>query len=562
MTDLLVLETTAGPTGLIEAYLIEQQSLSAVDRFSQRHAGTSEPLQSRYYKDLLPSSPPKPGQQYAFEVDLDSCSGCKACVTACHELNGLDDDETWRSVGLLLGGTSELPLLQHVTSACHHCLEPACLLGCPVNAYAKDPLTGIVRHLDDQCIGCQYCIFKCPYDVPKYNGELGIVRKCDMCSDRLSAGEAPACVQACPTEAIRITLVDQWTVVEESETNQFLPGAPEPDYTLPTTVYKTNRPLPRNLLPADHYRVTPGHGHPALVWMLVLTQMAVGTIAIDWSLELLGADATWTRLQPIRAIAAFMVGLLGLGAAVGHLGRPLYAFRAIIGLRTSWLSREILAFGIFAATAALYAAQVGLKRQGVALPTTSSQLLAATAISGLFGVFCSVMIYVDTRRPFWNFTSTTLKFFLTGLVLGFPALVLVSLGGALVQNSASAAEVFRRLSSPLLKGLMVATIAKLVLDALVFTHLRDKKYTLLKRSAVLLIGDLRPIALGRLIFGLVGGFLIPLILTTSAATRWPAHAIAGLVALCLITTMAGELLERRLFFTASVAPKMPGAIEV
>ena len=149
MSNLLVLETTAGPTGLIEAYLIEQQSLSAVDRFSQRHAGESVPLQSRYYRDLMPLSPPKPGQQYAFEVDLDSCSGCKACVTACHELNGLDEDETWRSVGLLLGGTTELPILQHVTSACHHCLEPACLLGCPVNAYAKDPLTGIVKHLDD-----------------------------------------------------------------------------------------------------------------------------------------------------------------------------------------------------------------------------------------------------------------------------------------------------------------------------------------------------------------------------------------------------------------------------
>jgi Fe-S-cluster-containing dehydrogenase component len=39
---------------------------------------------------------------------------------------------------------------------------------------------------------------KCPYDVPKYSERLGIVRKCDLCHDRLVAGEAPACVQACP----------------------------------------------------------------------------------------------------------------------------------------------------------------------------------------------------------------------------------------------------------------------------------------------------------------------------------------------------------------------------
>ena len=98
----------------------------------------------------------------------------------------------WRSVGLLHGGTSELPVIQHVTTACHHCVEPACLQGCPVKAFEKDPVTGIVKHLDDQCIGCQYCMLKCPYDVPKYSKSKGIVRKCDMCSDRLAADEAPA----------------------------------------------------------------------------------------------------------------------------------------------------------------------------------------------------------------------------------------------------------------------------------------------------------------------------------------------------------------------------------
>ena len=62
-------------------------------------------------------------------------------------------------------------------------------------AYEKDPVTGIVRHLDDQCIGCSYCILKCPYDVPKYSRARGIVRKCDMCHSRLarrrSAGLRP-----------------------------------------------------------------------------------------------------------------------------------------------------------------------------------------------------------------------------------------------------------------------------------------------------------------------------------------------------------------------------------
>src|SRR5688572_10768243 len=191
---------------LIDDLLAEQRQLTAVEKFSRAHDACE--VRTHRYRDLLPASAPVPGTQFAFEVDLDKCSGCKACVTACHSLNGLDEGEAWRETGLLVSDDWRNPFQQVVTTACHHCLDPGCLNGCPVLAYEKDPLTGIVRHLDDQCIGCQYCILKCPYEVPKYSAPRGIVRKCDMCSDRLIAGEAPACVQACPNEAIRITIVE------------------------------------------------------------------------------------------------------------------------------------------------------------------------------------------------------------------------------------------------------------------------------------------------------------------------------------------------------------------
>ena len=138
-----------GPT-LIERLLNDQQQMTAVEQFSRAHDLGGLPAQSRYYSKLVPTSAPGPGQQYAFEVDLDRCSGCKACVTACHTLNGLDEEEAWRDVGLLVGGTAANPMMQHVTTACHHCLEPACMSACPVDAYEKDPETGIVKHLDDQ----------------------------------------------------------------------------------------------------------------------------------------------------------------------------------------------------------------------------------------------------------------------------------------------------------------------------------------------------------------------------------------------------------------------------
>jgi Fe-S-cluster-containing dehydrogenase component len=191
---------------VLSELLAEQSSLTAVEAFSEAHERgvIAEPS----YRALLPATSPAPGQQYAFEVNLDQCSGCKACVTACHSLNGLDDDEVWRGVGRLVSTDWRAPLQQFVTTACHHCVDPGCLNGCPVLAYDKDPVTGIVRHLDDQCIGCQYCVMKCPYEVPQYSKARGIVRKCDLCTGRLANGEAPACVQACPNEAIRITLVE------------------------------------------------------------------------------------------------------------------------------------------------------------------------------------------------------------------------------------------------------------------------------------------------------------------------------------------------------------------
>src|SRR5690349_20655592 len=104
----------------VEALLRKQRSLTAVERFAQRHAANDVPA-AGIYEDLIPLARPGVGQQYGFRVDLDLCTGCKACVAACHTLNGLDDDEAWRSVGLLHGGTSGSPVQQTVTTACHHC---------------------------------------------------------------------------------------------------------------------------------------------------------------------------------------------------------------------------------------------------------------------------------------------------------------------------------------------------------------------------------------------------------------------------------------------------------
>jgi formate dehydrogenase iron-sulfur subunit len=546
-------------------YLLREQQHTAVERFSEWHECEDSSPPAARYRDLIPLSKPAEGEQYAFEVDLDACSGCKACVTACHSLNGLEPAETWRSVGLLHGGSRELPILQHVTTACHHCLEPACLEGCPVEAYEKDPVTGIVRHLDDQCFGCQYCILKCPYDVPKYSSRLGIVRKCDMCRHRLSAGEAPACVQACPNQAIRIMLVNRLEVAESAEANFFLPGAPEPRLTLPTTVYKTRGALPANLLPADYYSATPQHAHWPLVLMLVFTQMSVGAFVSD---AILGAalstsgDSTGVA-RAVHLAAAFILGIVGLGASVFHLGRPWLAYRAVIGWRKSWLSREAIAFGLFAASASCYAAAPWLAALGIPLsPLVERALATLVGLSGMVGVFCSVMIYASTKRPYWNAGYTGLKFALSCQLLGLPVALLIRLSAAAISGSESVDQVMES-SVPVFAWLLLAGVLKLAAEGSVFLWLPARHLSPLKRTALLLTGELGPIALQRFVLGAAGGVVLPGALLAcyapaDGAALSPLFAVL-MVLLTLAACLAGEILERYLFFAAVVAPKMPGA---
>jgi NAD-dependent dihydropyrimidine dehydrogenase PreA subunit len=94
-TDLLEYLPQGEGQTLLDDLLGEQQLLTPVARFSLKHDLGNLPAQAKYYRDLIPFSLPAAGQQYAFAVDLDACTGCKACVTACHSMNGLDEEETW-----------------------------------------------------------------------------------------------------------------------------------------------------------------------------------------------------------------------------------------------------------------------------------------------------------------------------------------------------------------------------------------------------------------------------------------------------------------------------------
>ena len=405
----------AQPT-LLELLLQEQGELSAVECFSDWHESNS--IASATYQALMPATAIQSGQQYAFEVDLDACSGCKACVVACHTLNGLEETETWRKVGSLSSQRgATLPIVQHVTTACHHCVDPACLNGCPVQAYEKDPVTGIVRHLDDQCFGCKYCTMMCPYEVPQYSSTLGIVRKCDMCSQRLGVGQAPACVQACPNQAIRIAIVDVATVVADTtvlkKNASLVPTAPSSRISMPTTRYLTTqtREATANLLSSESIVDSVSEGHLPLVAMIVLTQTSVGM----WVVLAITIFQRTNSSSSFAAAFATAIGIVGVHAALLHLGRPWLAFRAFLGWRTSWLSREAIGFGLFMGAA--------ITATGAPLVLPSHRLLhnltsGATAAIGVLSVMCTGIIYIATRRELWGYARTGFDFGLSMIGLG------------------------------------------------------------------------------------------------------------------------------------------------
>ena len=481
--------------------------------------------------DRMPDRVPAAGEQYRFHFDMAKCIGCKCCVVACNEQNGNPASINWRRVGEMEGGFFPTARRSYLSMGCNHCLEPTCLQGCPVDAYSKDAATGIVRHSADACIGCQYCTWNCSYGVPQYNAERGVVGKCDMCHGRLALGQAPACVSACPEGAIQIEIVtiDTW----RDACREPVPGAgvPAADYSLSTTRVTVPATLPPNARPLELTHVAPEHAHWSLIVMTVLTQLSVGAFATIWLMQLLGAS---TRLG-VAALSSLLVGGLALNAATLHLGRPVYAYRALRMWRRSWLSREVLLFGAFSGVAAVYAGALWLGLAGSAL------LGALTVLLGIGGVTASACIYRVPSRPAWNTRLTLLQFNLTAAVLGplFAAAVGVGNRRELAAAAATMAG------------------AQLVLLVVRFFRLIASDSIELRGTARLLSSVLASRFLARGVLLALGGIVLPLSWGTwGGGGTWGWWGGSGGVGAwaALALALGGEILGRYLFFV-SVVPK-------
>jgi DMSO reductase anchor subunit len=279
--------------------------------------------------------------------------------------------------------------------------------------------------------------------------------------------------------------------------------------------------------------------------MLVLTQLGIGTLLAERLL--LATSSHWVQL--ISSAMGFGIGMFGMTCAILHLGRPLYAYRAFLGWRTSWLSREIIAFNGFAAAVHLHIVNVALQnnlipafildRIPLAIPTLPLWATGwAAALTGLVGVLCSMMIYIDTKRPCWNLKITATKFGLTAVLLGLAATLVALCGGALLGQSPINPNALMLVSLMLIG----VTVGKLAFE---LTHLTYNTKALPQVLAA------------RVGLAVTGGIALPLLmlLLSSLPNTLILAAVAGMI---FATLTLGELAERFLYFAAADALRMPG----
>lgn len=155
-------------------------------------------------------------------IDLDICVGCHACATSCKEWNtggysapltdqqpySADPHGAWlnRIHSYEVEGVGRSQTV-HFPRSCLHCETPACVTVCPTGASYKRAEDGIVLVNPDMCIGCKLCSWACAYGAREYDYEVGVMRKCTLCVDRIynphlkEEDRIPACVRACPTGA-------------------------------------------------------------------------------------------------------------------------------------------------------------------------------------------------------------------------------------------------------------------------------------------------------------------------------------------------------------------------
>jgi formate dehydrogenase iron-sulfur subunit len=172
------------------------------------------------YGNLVPTARLKDGKPRRILFNATRCIGCRHCVQACKDWNDHDRTSLYElsSTNWI---TIEPPVLEGLSplwarNSCMHCDFPACAAVCPVEAITKYEEGPVVIN-PQACIGCEYCIHACPWEVITRNDITTKASKCTMCSDRVSEDKMPFCVQACPVDALDFGLAEEISAKAKSQ---------------------------------------------------------------------------------------------------------------------------------------------------------------------------------------------------------------------------------------------------------------------------------------------------------------------------------------------------------
>ncbi|MEN8163677.1 MAG: DmsC/YnfH family molybdoenzyme membrane anchor subunit [Acidobacteriota bacterium] len=357
-----------------------------------------------------------------FTLDLNRCTGCRACELACSTENDLAFGESWRRIETFNTERDPRAPYFHLSIACNHCENAPCVAACPARAVTRDDSKGMVTLNPDRCMGCGYCAWTCPFEAPIPDESTGTMGKCTLCPDRTAEGDRPACVEACPTEALRLGNLDSpgltgsalgfpETTAEPSLRFKPLRAGAEP--------LETTWTVDADVLAAfDAARRPPAvAGDLRHEWPLLVFTLAVGALVAFQTALVLGAGVP--RL--ILALAA----VTAAGISTLHLGRPERAWRAAAGFASSWLSREIVVYGVFVTL-------LGLQ---VVVPEVTGVAQTA-AVVGWLTLFAVDRVYDPVRRPrsmpVHSADVLGIAALLTVVLLGQLSLALLIAGGRLL----------------------------------------------------------------------------------------------------------------------------------
>jgi len=170
----------------------------------------------------MTSLPATTEKKLGLVIDLDICVGCHACAVNCKEWNTsgyhapLTDTTPYgaQATGIWFNRIHSFEVKDEETSrtvyfpkSCLHCDDAPCVTVCPTGASYKRGEDGIVLVDENMCIGCKLCSWACPYGAREFDADVGVMKKCTLCIDRIyndnipERDRVPACVATCPASA-------------------------------------------------------------------------------------------------------------------------------------------------------------------------------------------------------------------------------------------------------------------------------------------------------------------------------------------------------------------------